>query len=206
VTASPRAQTGPVGVRFALPAAWYELDLDPATRAASLAHLVRRRLGGGSDPDAVAARRELTARLRRSARAAAEGGSTYAALCDHVVAGVPLSASLLVALLPVPRHGPLTPAGLVSLLTATRAAGAVDPAGAPSRPPVRVVELPAGVAARVRSTEPVEGTRTLQVQYLLPVPGATRVAVLTFATPNVAYGEPFEELFDAVARTAAWVG
>lgn len=190
-------------LRVALPAAWYELDLDPTTRAVSTAELVRRRIGDGTDPDAVRLRRELTARLRRLGRDAAEAGCGYAALYDQVVAGVPLSASLLTTVLPAPRD--LTPAALGALLVASRAAAAAH-RGPATLPAVRAMDLPAGPAARLRLAEAVDGTPALEVQYALPAPDGGRIAVLTFATPATAYAEPFEQLFDAVAGTASWVG
>lgn len=155
---------------------------------------------GGTGPDTLALRRALTARVRRLGRDAAAAGCRLAALYDDVVAGTPLSASLLTTVLPAPPG--LTPAALGALLVATRATAAAGGA----LPAVRAVELPTGPAARLRLADAVDGTPALEVQYALPAPDGRRIAVLTFATPATAYAEPFEQLFDAVAGTASWVG
>ncbi|MGH7747784.1 MAG: hypothetical protein ACREQ5_23945, partial [Candidatus Dormibacteria bacterium] len=79
------------------------------------------------------------------------------------------------------------------------------------RADVQVVELPAGRAVRVsrmRSTD-IPGTDgsllTSEVQYLLPVPASTAMAVLTFSTPTIALADRFAELFDLMAERFEFV-
>jgi hypothetical protein len=71
----------------------------------------------------------------------------------------------------------------------------------------QVVFLPAGQA--VRSSGPVtvihpdwDGSiEAFRCTYFVPIPGGSRMAVLSFLTPSTALTEEFADVFDAVART-----
>jgi hypothetical protein len=168
--------------RFTLtvPDTWIPLDLDPRTRTESIGRLVEQRLGADAP---VEVRRELTATLRQYARQAAAGGALYAALMYQEVDGLPLSASLLVALAAAPPD----PAGLGAVL----GAGAVP------------FDTLAGPAVRAHQADEAGA----QTQYAVRVPeGDDAVLTLTFATPNLALADPLGELFDAIARTLDWAG
>lgn len=72
-----------------------------------------------------------------------------------------------------------------------------------------VVELSAGPAVRLRRRGSAEGpdARVVEVemlQYFVVVPGAARLLLLTFSTPNVALADALVELFDAIASTLRW--
>lgn len=167
--------------RFTLtvPDTWIPLDLDPRTRTESIGRLVEQRLGGDVP---VAVRRELTASLRQYARQAAASGALYAALMYQEVDGLPLSASLLVALAAAAPDGE---------------GGAAQALGAGAVP----FDTLAGPAVRAYRMDEAGA----QTQYALPVPGGGEaVLTLTFATPNLALAQPLGELFDAIARTLDW--
>jgi hypothetical protein len=114
---------------------------------------------------------------------------------------LPLAASLTAFLTAAP-HPDVQPA-------VDDLAAGVDPEG--GRVQVRRVDLPAGAAVRVASTaagaaRDLDGEELTSyvVQFYVPVPGAPRVLLLTFATPVVALGEAMGQLFDAIAASLAW--
>jgi hypothetical protein len=195
----------PAPPRFTVtvPANWYPLDLDPRSRTDSIARLVESRIGSGREPAVRQLRRELTAMLRQYARQAASHRATYAALMYQVVDGVPLSASLLIAVGVAPEDASGAP-----MLT-PGALGAVLGEGAAVSSDFATL---AGPAVRVVRQEPLQGVAgssgapvsSVEVQYALAVPGTELVLVMTFSTPNVALAEPLGELFDAIARTLEW--
>jgi hypothetical protein len=195
-----------------VPANWCRLDLDPRTRAETIARLVEERIGAGPGQEMRAARRELTAVLRRYARQAASRGAVYAALMDQEVEGLSLSASLLVAVGEAPRDAAgrpvLDPAELGRIMS-----GLDDsrPA-ATDRPPADLFETRVGTAARLRRTTDsgfadTDGRAvvTAETQYFVPVPGTDKVLALTFSTPSLPARQALEELFDAIAGTLDWV-
>jgi hypothetical protein len=197
----------------AVPANWYQLDLDPRTRTGTIAKLVEDRLGATRTPLMRQLRRELTAMLRQYARQAASHGAIYAALMDQVVEGLSLSASLVIAVGEAPRDAAdepvLDPAGLGRVM-----AGLTDDSDAEvaPRPPAEEFELPAGTAVRLRRTTNSgfagsDGSTVLtaETQYFVPVPGTGNVLAMTFSTPNLSVRQALEELFDAIARTLDWV-
>lgn len=75
---------------------------------------------------------------------------------------------------------------------------------------VTPVDLPAGPGVLVAGTTEVDDALwdapqpALLRRYLVPVPGMSRVAALSFLTPNIDLAEPFDEVFDAIARTLAF--
>jgi hypothetical protein len=72
------------------------------------------------------------------------------------------------------------------------------------------VDLPAGEAVLVSGTTEVDdpdwtGAQPAHLRrYFVPVPGMSRVAALSFLTPNVDLAEQFDEVFDAIAQTLAF--
>lgn len=184
-----------------VPANWFALDLDPRTRTDSIARLVESRIGPATDPAGRQLRRELTSLLRQHARQAASHRAAYAALMYQVLDGVPLSASLLIAV----GTAPLDPTGAAVLDPA--ALGAVLAQGSDAQP--EPFETLAGPAVRIRldtavPVRPDEPVPTAEFQYAIAVPGSELVLVLTFSTPNVTLAEPLAELFDAIARSLDW--
>lgn len=72
------------------------------------------------------------------------------------------------------------------------------------------VDLPAGPAVLVAGTTEVDDEAWDAAQpahlrrYFVPVPGMSRVAALSFLTPNIDLAEQFDEVFAAIATTLAF--
>jgi hypothetical protein len=197
---------------IAIPANWYALDLNPRTRAATIAALVEQRFGRDSSPMVRQVRRELTEMLRRYAHQAASHGAIYAALMDQVVEGMAISASLVIAVGDAPRDRTgapvLDPVALGQALIDSEQVG--TDAGQPPDPDT--VPTLAGAAVRLRRTtgsgfagRDRQSVATAESQYFLPVPGTDKVLAMTFATPNLPVRAMLDEVFDAIARTLDWV-
>ncbi|HYH32048.1 MAG TPA: hypothetical protein VD903_16875 [Pseudonocardia sp.] len=75
---------------------------------------------------------------------------------------------------------------------------------------VAPVELPAGSAVLVSGTTQVDdegwdGPQPARLRrYFVPVPGMSRVAALSFLTPNLDLADQFDEVFDAIAATLSF--
>ncbi|HSV65164.1 MAG TPA: hypothetical protein VLJ59_04535 [Mycobacteriales bacterium] len=197
---------------IAVPANWHPLDLDPRTRTDTIAALVKARIGSGESDVLRRLRRELTGILRGCARQAANRGAIYAALLDQVVAGLAISASLVVAVGDAPRDADgrpvLDPDGLGAALAGERAPGGPGPDGLAADP----FETLAGKGVRLRRTTDsgfanADGASvvTAESQYFVPVPGTDKALAMTFSTPNLSVRPALEGLFDAIARSLDWV-
>jgi hypothetical protein len=179
--------------RLVVPAGWWAIDLDPAVRDRSVAALVDHQWRGVDDAPHLKA--EARATLGRQAAEAADAGGVQLFLSVGRLAGVPLSASLLVCSLPLD-----SPAELTEVAERNRGAGRE----------VGHLELPAGTALRTAWREPGAGNgaepmpATTCVDLHLPVPGASRVLLLSFRTPMEPLAEVLVELFEAVAGTLQW--
>jgi hypothetical protein len=190
VTAVP----APTAYRLVVPEGWWRVDLEPSRTDASVAALVDRQWRGVDDaPHLKAEARQLLREQAIQARAAA-GVALY--LSVGPVGGVPLPASLLVALLPL-----ADPAELPGLVQGRVAAGA----------DVSPVRLPAGDALRSRwREEPVPDDpsgnvlATTCLDLHVPVPGARHVLLLAFRTPMEPLADALVELFDSVATTLSF--
>jgi len=199
-TTAALARTGGVEVRLSVPGDWWLLDLDHRTRHRSIAALVDARLSGtagdrSDDPGVRRLRGDLVALLRRTARDAEQAGAVLCASLSHAEGDEGLGANLLV----VVRSLVAEPDGLLAAARARPAGRGAD---------VRPVGLPAaGPAVRLRGIrrERLPGAgrdvEVLSVQYVVPVPGSDATVVLTMTSPSLAYVEPLEELFDALAGT-----
>jgi hypothetical protein len=194
----------PSGFRLPTPGNWFDLDLDPRTRNQSIAQLVDSRLGG--DPTLGRRRDEMVRLLRRVAREAAEHNALFASMLSELVENQPMAAGVNVTVAPITVDRGATAVNDPRAVQAALGEASHDPAADGERPEVRLVQLAAGPAVRVsgmRSTQlPGGGDQSLltsEVQYFLPVPGSSLMAVITFSTPTVALADRFAELFDAMA-------
>lgn len=194
-------------IRLRTPAAWVDLDLDPTTRAASIAAMVEEKAAGD--------RERIRAMLDSAAGDAAGEGAVFASLFSDTVAGKAVSASLVVSVVDADSDeaaggvGPGLSADTaelqeIRLAIAEDLAADFHEGGAESE--LRALE--AGPAARVRSRIAVEDdqepTTVDLVQYFVPFPNGDRLAVLSFSTPNVSLADAFGEVFDAIASTLQW--
>jgi hypothetical protein len=93
--------------------------------------------------------------------------------------------------------------------TGPDAAGATGTENAPWRE-VRVIELEAGRAVRVRGVTSIESpdrTRTLpmvSMQTLIPIPDRDDVLNVVLTSPVVSMAEGLLDLFDAISATLTW--
>jgi len=186
-----RHQDGNVsGYRLVVPDGWFAVDLEPGRRERSVAALVKRQFAGiDNAPHLKAqARRELLAQ----AEAAHEAGGLEMFLSLQQIAGIPLTASLVVFLVPPPGTGAVTTQELARSLSSDERR-------------VTVVDLPAGEAVRVLShlSSPDQSdSATLKV--FVPVPHTGEWLLLTFATPLGPLFPALTKLFDAICTTLRW--
>jgi nucleotide-binding universal stress UspA family protein len=185
-------------VELLLPATWHRVDLDPETRAASIARLVKRTTRQGSE--FANGRAQMRVEFERAAEIGVSSGATLAFVFWSVTDGKLASASLFVALIDAshaPEDGAMEPQALAEALAARYGGEAT--------------ELDAGPAARVRRRRPVPeawagstGKEAEIVTWYVPHESGRRLAVLTFSTPNVGLADEFGEVFDALADTLRW--
>jgi hypothetical protein len=182
------------------PAAWMDLDLDPVTRAESIAALV--------EAHAVGDRDRLREMLEGAAANAVSEGAVFASLFFSTAGGQAVSASLMVSVADAEAEGDPdidpddAPAERLAIAQGLAEEFRKDGAKAEVR------SLDAGPAARVRSRIAVDDreppTMVDLVQYFVPFPVADRLAVLTFSTPNIGLADAFAEVFDAIGGTLQW--
>ena len=177
------------GAAFGLriPETWFEFDVWRATRTGDLARMVDQRL---ADLPELRPRRAVILRgLRQLAEDAERRGAVYcAAAADRIDDDGMLLASLMVfstAGLPEPALN--TVEAIAAQLTAT---GDYQ---------VRVIDLDAGRAVRVRASEPI-----VSMQTLIPIPGSDDILNVVLTSPLVSMAEGLLDLFDAISATLSW--
>ncbi len=184
------------------PAGWWRIPLqDPHARTRSIRALARRQFRSVDNQPAL--RSQTERQLVEAAEAAAERAGVEMYIATETVAGVPVSASLVISLLPA------LPAGTDGARGRGRLAAELRTDGAE----VTLVDLPAGPAVRRRWTKRTsEATRlgatddSVLVDFYLTVPGGSALVLLSFATPLLPIAEAMAEFFEAVASTARWDG
>jgi hypothetical protein len=190
-TAMTRHPDGKVsGYRLVVPDGWFAVDLEPGRRERSVAALVKRQFSGiDNAPHLKAqARRELL----DQAEAAHASGGIEMFLSLQQVAGIPLSASLVVFLVP--------PSGTHVVVAEELAQSFAD-----DQRQVTVVDLPAGHAVRVlrRATAEHESA-SAALEVFVPVPQSSAWLLLTFAAPLGPLIPALNKLFDAICMTLRW--
>jgi hypothetical protein len=194
------AVTALADFRLSLPVAWVELDLNPATRAEAIAKIVAER--GEAGTQLGLSRGQLTDLLESLAVQAQAKNGVYAAFYSDVMEGAPVSASLVVSVVPASGGGP--PAG-TDPVDVARVLRQMFPAEVDTE----LMELGAGPAVRVRRRfeAPIGGLEKVGIenlQYVVVLPDLVRLALLDFSTPTIGLADPFVELFDAIAATLTW--
>lgn len=148
-------------------------------------------------------RNELARLLEQAAAAAEAQGAVFAALYSDVLEKQPVSASLVVSIRP--GQGMSPPAGSNRSAVAQGISRVLAETGS-----VEVRDLPAGPGVRLRKRvqAPIPGedaeVEVENVQWFVPFPDGTQLALLAFSTPTLGLAEPFGELFDAIAGTLRW--
>ncbi|MFE1236606.1 hypothetical protein [Streptomyces tendae] len=197
----------PVGVSLSVPESWWEFDIRPEGREATIGALVEERLA--ETPELAPYSADLTAMLRKMAKDAHDSGALYLGCMAENFDGVPLTATVTVSVLGAKNKqgvalstDPRAIADSLRTITARREGDAWRK--------VTTVDIPeVGPAARTYGVEDVPvapgDSRTLRMaltQTYIPVPGTTdRVVLVSGASPVLDLAEAFHDIFDAVTGT-----
>ncbi|NEC38574.1 hypothetical protein [Streptomyces rubrogriseus] len=197
----------PIGVSLSVPESWWEFDIRPEGREATIRALVDERLA--ETPELAPYRADLTAMLRKMAKDAHDSGALYLGCMAENFDGVPLTATVTVSVLGTKNKqgvalstDPRAIADSLRTITARREGDAWRK--------VTTVDVPeVGPAARTYGVEDVPvapgDSRTLRMaltQTYIPVPGTTdRVVLVSGASPVLDLAEAFHDIFDAVTST-----
>lgn len=212
MTAAP-----PVGVSLAVPESWWEFDIRPEGREATVRQLVDERVR--AVPELAPYRKDLATLLRRMARDAYDSGALYLGCMAENFGGVPLTATVTVTVL-----GAADSRG-VALSTDPRAIAQSLKTITPRREgdawrEVTTVEIAeVGLCARTFGVEDVQvdqggpadqtDPRTIRMaltQTYVPIPERPELIVLiSGASPVLDLAEAFHDIFDAVTSTFRFV-
>ncbi|GHJ01241.1 hypothetical protein TPA0906_31060 [Streptomyces olivaceus] len=201
----------PAGFSLTVPDSWWEFDIRPEGREATIRALVDERVN--ETPELAPYRSDLTAMLRKMARDAHDSGALYLGCMAENFEGVPLSATVTVSVLGAKNQqgvalstDPRAIADSLRTVTARREGDAWRE--------VTTVDIPeVGPAARTYGVEDVPvapgDRRTLRMvltQTYIPVPGTTdQVVLVSGASPVLDLAEAFHDIFDAVTGTFRFV-
>ncbi|MBZ6307806.1 hypothetical protein [Streptomyces olivaceus] len=204
-------RSSPLGVSLSVPDSWWEFDIRPEGREATIRALVDERVN--ETPELAPYRSDLTAMLRKMARDAHDSGALYLGCMAENFEGVPLSATVTVSVLGAKNQqgvalstDPRAIADSLRTVTARREGDAWRE--------VTTVDIPeVGPAARTYGVEDVPvapgDRRTLRMvltQTYIPVPGTTdQVVLVSGASPVLDLAEAFHDIFDAVTGTFRFV-
>lgn len=196
MTGGQRTISAPGAYRLVLPSGWFTLDTDPNVRERDITRLLDRQFRGTPRDELITLRIELDQRLRRDVARAAERGATQIHALVDPLAGLPITATLVVAQLFAGPDGSLD-AQLKSLLG--------EAVGVMENDAVEVAGLPALRRVR-RAEEPVtedEGAPVLwhtHVDYVVQA-DPDRLLALSFVTSTDEVSEPMILVFDMIAAT-----
>lgn len=201
--------TVPAGFSITVPPSWFEIDVSPATRNASIAALVEQRVK--DIPQLWEQRTLITRLLRTSARDAFRAGAAYAACMLEAVDGAGMTASVTVSFVDTRNHAGDAVAShdaeQIAAQLATKTASDPDDTWRT----VETLDHPAGRCVRTSGVEDVElpdgsgWIRSVVMQTIIPVPDTEKVSMVTLSSPSLALAEEFLDLFDAVTGTFRFV-
>jgi hypothetical protein len=185
------------------PTTWWNLDLDPSTRDAT----IKRRILADVDERTVG-RTAVDSMIREARRAARQahalGALQLAGMFDFTDDGGTLMATTAVHRLITP---PDTDVDLPELMVAYAVRNARLPLSKSSPGTADIVDLPyAGSAGRVTYVEDVElygkgWSRMAVMVTVVKVPGGDDLLVIASTTPNLRLVEAFYQVFGAIAAT-----
>lgn len=190
-------------LRLIVPPAWFDLDLDPATRRASIDRMLAERAAGAAEMPFVA---DLAVLLERQAAEAHERGAVRAAMFSEELGGERVSAALVVVVVEG-RGDTCATAGSDAGGRVALAWGLAEVLGGEGT--TELCSLGAGPAVRVRrrATNELPGGGQVpveSVQYFVPFPDGRDLVLLSFSTPSLGLADAFAEVFDAMAGTLSW--
>jgi hypothetical protein len=193
-----------MGTSFTLrmPPSWWEFDVWRATRTGDLARHVDARIA--EQPALRALRGPLLRAMREAAADADRQGALTCAVMGELVEDAALAAVLMAVQTPgSPDPAANTPAAIAGQITATP-----KRPGSPYWRHVRLLDLPAGPALRLRGVEAVTcGARTLDclvMHTLTPFPDGEGLLDVVLTSPQTHLADPMFDLFDAISGTLAW--
>ncbi|WP_225861049.1 hypothetical protein [Streptomyces triticiradicis] len=182
----------PNDYRLIVPNDWFRIPLEPDQWKRSVRALIDNALRG--QDDAVVIKRKLTKELNARAEDAYRNGGVELYISTTSIGPVPLSASLLVTVIPPDEDLGLT-------VTGKQRAQEIDE-----------VLLPfAGPAIRRRTRvipadDDSHGNRlpVTTVDYAVMIPMTTASLLLTFSTSLDPFAEAMVDLFEAIANSLSW--
>lgn len=188
----------PRDYRLMMPAAgWTRIALDPEIWPRRIQVLVDKKFRGIDNAPHLKA--EMRGDLERRCQDAWEKGGIELYLGSMDIVGVPVSASLLVTLIPRPAGQPRATLEAMALGLAAEGRDA------------RVTDLPAGkalVQTYKTPPQPGDGSKFPNTHYdvLFDVPRTSSQLLLSFSTPVEPLAEPLVELFESIALSFVWRG
>ncbi|MET7323821.1 hypothetical protein [Streptomyces sp. NPDC005549] len=201
----------PAAFSLSVPESWWEFDVRPEGREATIRALVDERLDEA--PELAPYRADLTAMLRKMAKDAHDSGALYLGCMAENFDGVPLSATVTVSVLGAKnKQGVALSTDPRAIAESLRTISARREGDAWRE--VTTVDIPeVGPAARTYGVEDVPvapgDSRTLRMvltQTYVPVPGTTdQVVLVSGASPVLDLAEAFHDIFDAVTGTFRFV-
>lgn len=199
-----------VGFTITVPTSWFEVDLAPATRDATIAQLVEERVS--TVPELREHRSTIARILRTQSREAWESGARFCACMVEPTEDGPIPASVTVSVVRGPaglRPGDAAhTAALLAPFTVKTASGPDD-----TWREVGAVEVPGAlVGARAWGVEDVDlpedagWVRVVTMLQMAPVPGTDQVVLVTCSSPVVDLADALLDVFDAICGTVTVVG
>jgi hypothetical protein len=187
--------TGGVPFTLNLPPDWMILDLEGDRIPIQVERLMIE--AAQRDPNVAAHRGALEKQVRSALREVRSSELSFCAMLSRVIDDVlPMSATITVAL----RNVPADAGDMVSQLH--RLPGArVTQFDLPSVGSIVKVAHRSTANSGVLESTPIEAA---VVQYFIPTPRGSRMAVITAATPVLPLADHFESLFDEIARSFAF--
>ncbi|MFG1947540.1 hypothetical protein [Nonomuraea sp. NPDC048826] len=185
----------PFGFTVRVPESWYTFDVWRAGRGADLSRAVDARIAAA--PALKPHRPTLVRLLREVADLAGRHGAVFGAAMTDMEEGAP---AVIATLMAFHTSGDPDPAGNTVEAIASGVTAIAPSSDSPVWREVRIVEIPAGRAVRVRGVR----EDAVAMQTLVPVPGDEGVLDLVLTSPQHDLAEPMLDLFDAISATLAW--
>lgn len=192
------------GFSLTVPGAWFEIDLHPSSRDASISKLVRERVR--DVPELAPHTATISKLFGQFAKSAWDSGAAYcAAMAEPSTDGI-VPACVTVSVLPGPPGADSgAPDRLGPLLDPIEAKEAQSPDD--TWRDVATADLADGAkAGRVRAVEDVDiepghPLRVVSMQTFVPVPNENRVVLVSCASPAWTLAAALLDLFDAITGT-----
>ncbi|MET9718469.1 hypothetical protein ABZZ46_24000 [Streptomyces rochei] len=178
-------EQAPSDYRLLIPRDWFRIDLTQERWRSQLKVFVDKECSGGRTSAEVT--RSIWITLRNTAESGVSAGALEFFLRTEVPEGATAPASLLVSWPPMPRGMAPAPEEFAEAMT--------ERAGPEAE--VKVVDLPAGPAVRLRGESSLD--------YHVRMPGEAGYLHLAFSLPLSGTEGPMGRLCDAMAHSLRWI-